>query len=110
MRLDHIVYHEELGSIGDKVRRICATVKVLSELVNAAPKERQTALRIAEIAKFDLVTQIVGEFTELQGTMGEVYAELAGEAPEVAAGIKEHYRPRFSGDESLRRLRQRLLV
>ncbi|GAE33406.1 glycine--tRNA ligase subunit beta [Halalkalibacter akibai] len=99
-RLEQIVYHEELGSIGDKVRRVGIVVQRLSELLQVDESTKKVATRIAEIAKFDLVTQMVGEFPELQGRMGEVYAELAGESKEVATGINEHYQPRFSGDDS----------
>ncbi|GAE24716.1 glycyl-tRNA synthetase beta chain [Halalkalibacter wakoensis JCM 9140] len=97
-RLEQIVYHEELGSVGDKVRRVNTLVSKLSDMVGADSNTVQAANRIAEIAKFDLVTQMVGEFPELQGRMGEVYAELAGESKEVASGINEHYKPRFAGD------------
>ncbi|WP_062046318.1 glycine--tRNA ligase subunit beta [Bacillus sp. JCM 19034] len=99
-QLENIVYHEELGSIADKVRRIQRHVAIMNELFNVADETKAASKRIAEIAKFDLVTQMVGEFTELQGRMGEVYAELAGEDQTVAHGIFEHYKPRFAGDAS----------
>ncbi|WP_227934940.1 glycine--tRNA ligase subunit beta [Alkalihalobacillus deserti] len=99
-RLEQIVYHEELGSIGDKVRRVGEAVTKMSQLLAVDEKTEKTASRIAEIGKFDLVTQMVNEFPELQGRMGEVYADLAGEKKEVAQGINEHYRPRFAGDTS----------
>ncbi|ARK29339.1 glycine--tRNA ligase subunit beta [Halalkalibacter krulwichiae] len=99
-RLEQIVYHEELGSIGDKVRRVGEGVNKLTELLLVDANTKQTASRIAEIGKFDLVTQMVYEFPELQGRMGEVYSELAGEPNEVAKGINEHYQPRFAGDNS----------
>jgi glycyl-tRNA synthetase beta chain len=99
-RLEQIVYHEELGSVGDKVRRVKKLVTDLNVLLNVDSAKAQTANRIAEISKFDLVTQMVNEFPELQGRMGEVYAELAGESKEVAKGINEHYKPRSAGDSS----------
>ena len=99
-RLEQIVYHEELGSIGDKVRRVRESVKKMSELLAVNESQASVADRIAEICKFDLVTQMVNEFPELQGRMGEVYAELSGEEKEVAEGINEHYQPRFAGDSS----------
>ncbi|MFC0558050.1 glycine--tRNA ligase subunit beta [Halalkalibacter alkalisediminis] len=99
-RLEQIVYHEELGSIGDKVRRVSLAVTNMSQLLAVDNTTEKTANRIAEIGKFDLVTQMVNEFPELQGRMGEVYAELAGEDQAVALGINEHYKPRFAGDES----------
>ena len=60
----------------------------------------ERTLRVASIAKFDLVTQMVNEFTELQGKMGQNYAELAGEQQAVALAINEHYQPRFAGDQT----------
>ncbi|WP_017728378.1 glycine--tRNA ligase subunit beta [Halalkalibacterium ligniniphilum] len=99
-QLENIVYHEELGSIGDKVRRIREGAAKISALIKANTETIKTADRIAELCKFDLVTQMVSEFPELQGRMGEVYAEIAGEAKAVAQGIHEHYMPRFSGDKS----------
>ncbi|MBN3525921.1 glycine--tRNA ligase subunit beta [Paenibacillus apiarius] len=97
-KLDSIVFHEELGTIGDKVRRIHA---IADALALAVQSDRQTALwvsRAADICKFDLVTQMVYEFPELQGVMGEDYARKAGEPDEVAHAINEHYKPRFAGD------------
>ncbi|WP_019422486.1 glycine--tRNA ligase subunit beta [Paenibacillus sp. OSY-SE] len=97
-KLDSIVFHEELGTIGDKVRRIHA---IADALALAVQTDRQTALwvsRAADICKFDLVTQMVYEFPELQGVMGEDYARKAGEPEEVAQAINEHYKPRFAGD------------
>ncbi|MFW5437917.1 glycine--tRNA ligase subunit beta [Paenibacillus apiarius] len=97
-KLDSIVFHEELGTIGDKVRRIHA---IADALALALQSDRQTALwvsRAADICKFDLVTQMVYEFPELQGVMGEDYARKAGEPEEVAHAINEHYKPRFAGD------------
>lgn len=97
-QLEQIVYHEQLGSVGDKVRRIVAIVTKLSDTLAIAEETKAIAIRAAEICKFDLVTQMVNEFTELQGYMGEVYAKLAGEKAEVARAIEEHYKPRFAGD------------
>ncbi|MCK0471557.1 glycine--tRNA ligase subunit beta [Halalkalibacter sp. APA_J-10(15)] len=99
-QLEQIVYHEELGSIADKVRRVQKGTTIISRLVAVDDKTKQVAERISSIAKFDLVTQMVGEFTELQGRMGEVYAEFAGEEKAVAHGIFEHYKPRYAGDNS----------
>ncbi|MCM3761493.1 glycine--tRNA ligase subunit beta [Alkalihalobacillus oceani] len=99
-RLENIVYHEELGSIGDKVRRIQAGADKLLPALKTDSRTAEVTRRTAEICKFDLVTQMVYEFPELQGRMGEVYAELAGEEKEVAQAINEHYQPRFAGDAS----------
>ncbi|MBP3951287.1 glycine--tRNA ligase subunit beta [Bacillus suaedae] len=99
-QLEQIVYHEDLGSIGDKVRRVSKVVSLLTDELKVDASTKVTAERVAAIGKFDLVTQMVYEFPELQGRMGEVYAELAGEKIEVANAINEHYQPRFAGDSS----------
>ncbi|CAM3435963.1 glycine--tRNA ligase subunit beta [Marinicrinis lubricantis] len=99
-KLDKIVFHEELGTIGDKVRRIKMISEQISELLSLDSKKNEQVKRTAAICKFDLVTQMVYEFPELQGVMGTDYALKAGEEPEVARAIFEHYQPRFSGDEA----------
>ncbi|NIK77406.1 glycyl-tRNA synthetase beta chain [Paenibacillus castaneae] len=97
-KLENIVYHEELGSVGDKVRRIRATADLLSKHLNLDEQAAQDISRASDICKFDLVSQMVYEFPELQGIMGEDYANKAGERKSVAKAINEHYQPRFSGD------------
>lgn len=97
-KLEHVVFHEKLGTIGDKVRRIRKVCERLAGLLNLDPNEQAQIDRTAELCKFDLETLMVDEFPELQGRMGEVYAALAGEPPEVASGIREHYLPRHAGD------------
>ncbi|HEX7056950.1 MAG TPA: glycine--tRNA ligase subunit beta [Bacilli bacterium] len=97
-RLETIVFHEELGTIGDKVRRIRAIAEALAEKLSLTGETAELVRRAAAICKFDLVTQMVYEFPELQGIMGEDYARKAGEKAEVARAIFEHYKPRFSGD------------
>ncbi|MFS0822666.1 glycine--tRNA ligase subunit beta [Bacillus sp. 1P02SD] len=99
-KLDKIIYHEEIGSIGDKVRRIQLITKHLSELLELDSETQNKANRAAEICKFDLVTNMVYEFPELQGVMGERYARLSGEEREVAVAINEHYMPRHADDAS----------
>ncbi|MGB4430968.1 MAG: glycine--tRNA ligase subunit beta [Limnochordia bacterium] len=96
-KLEQVVFQERLGSMGDKVRRLERLTGTLAELLGHA-EHKQTALRTARLAKCDLVTQMVYEFPELQGIMGEKYALAQGEEPAVAAGIREHYLPRFAGD------------
>ncbi|MDQ0205549.1 glycine--tRNA ligase subunit beta [Alkalicoccobacillus murimartini] len=98
-QLDSIVYHEELGSLGDKVNRIQEIADKLSIQFGYTPSEQELSHRAAKISKFDLVSQMVGEFPELQGLMGEVYASHLGEAEEVATAVREHYFPRFAGDQ-----------
>ncbi|QSF43900.1 glycine--tRNA ligase subunit beta [Paenibacillus tianjinensis] len=97
-KLETIVYQVELGSVGDKVRRIRAIADKLAAKLELSQSAAAEVSRTADICKFDLVTQMVGEFPELQGTMGEDYARKAGEAENVAKGIFEHYQPRFAGD------------
>lgn len=97
-RLETIVFHEELGTIGDKVRRVRKTAGLIASKLGVTAEEAKQVDRIAEIAKFDLVTNMVGEFPELQGIMGEDYARKAGESDLVARGVFEHYLPRFAGD------------
>ncbi|KQL48979.1 glycine-tRNA synthetase subunit beta [Brevibacillus choshinensis] len=99
-RLETIVFHEELGTIGDKVRRVRKTASQIAEKLGVSQEEAKQVDRIAEIAKFDLVTNMVGEFPELQGIMGEDYARKAGENDVVASGVFEHYLPRFAGDQT----------
>ncbi|WP_100406765.1 glycine--tRNA ligase subunit beta [Bacillus solitudinis] len=99
-KLENIVYHEELGSIGDKVRRVRDMSIELSQLLMVNEAQKTEINRVADICKFDLVTQMVYEFPELQGRMGEVYASLKGEPEAVTTAIKEHYMPRFAGDAS----------
>ncbi|GAA0854585.1 glycine--tRNA ligase subunit beta [Bifidobacterium pullorum subsp. gallinarum] len=97
-KLESIVFHEELGTIGDKVRRIRRISDQLSTKLSISADAADSVSRAADICKFDLVTQMVYEFPELQGVMGEDYARKAGEKEEVAKAVFEHYQPRFAGD------------
>ncbi|WP_214795725.1 MULTISPECIES: glycine--tRNA ligase subunit beta [unclassified Exiguobacterium] len=96
-RLDRIVFHEKLGTTGAKARRVTEIAQTLAPLFDA---DLEKVNRAGAIHKFDLVSQMVYEFTELQGIMGEKYALQQGEDKEVAAAIREHYMPRFAGDAS----------
>ncbi|HEV7438874.1 MAG TPA: glycine--tRNA ligase subunit beta [Methylobacterium sp.] len=89
-KLDSIVFHEKLGTQGARIQRIAALARDLAPLVGADP---DLAHRAAMLAKADLVTEMVGEFPELQGLMGRKYAGLQGEHPSVCAAIEEHYKP-----------------
>ncbi|MCJ2121281.1 glycine--tRNA ligase subunit beta [Methylobacterium sp. J-077] len=89
-KLDSIVFHEKLGTQGERIARIAALAQALAPLVGADPA---LAERAARLAKADLVTEMVGEFPELQGLMGRKYAALQGEHPSVCAAIEEHYKP-----------------
>ncbi len=89
-KLDSIVFHEKLGTQGQRVRRIEALAGDLAEAVEA---DFTLVCRAARLAKADLVTEMVGEFPELQGLMGSKYAALQGEDPRVCAAIGDHYKP-----------------
>jgi glycyl-tRNA synthetase beta chain len=89
-RLDKIVFHQKIGSIGEKVRRIVALAGEIAPIVGA---DVNFAKRAALLAKADLVTEMVGEFPELQGIMGRYYANNDAESPDVANAIMEHYKP-----------------
>ncbi|QOC22608.1 glycine--tRNA ligase subunit beta [Wenzhouxiangella sp. AB-CW3] len=94
-RLDQILFQEKLGSIGDKVRRMIDLAQQLAEGLDADPA---TVERAALLSKCDLVTEMVGEFPELQGVMGRHYALADGEPEAVADAIEQHYLPRQAGD------------
>ncbi len=98
-KLESIVYHEELGTVADKVRRVTQIAQAISEQLSCSKEETANVKRAAEICKFDLVSQMVYEFPELQGIMGEDYALKLGEHAAVAKAVNEHYMPRFSGDQ-----------
>src|SRR5215213_3063331 len=87
-KLKSIIFHEKLGTQFERVERIAALARELAPIVGADP---DLAERAARLAKADLVTEMVGEFPELQGLMGRYYATLQGENPSVAAAIEEHY-------------------
>ena len=95
LRALDIVFHEKLGTQGERVDRIVALARDLAPLVGADP-DKARARR--ELAKADLSTEMVGEFPELQGLMGRHYAELQGEDADVAAAIEEHYKPQGPSD------------
>jgi glycyl-tRNA synthetase beta chain len=93
--LDRVVFQQKIGTIGDKSRRMAAVSKTLAEILRL---DQEAASRAAQLAKCDLLTQMVGEFPELQGLMGQHYAATSGESDAVAAAIGEHYAPAFAGD------------
>ncbi len=94
-KLDAIVFHEKLGTQGERVKRIAALASKLAPLVGADPDKAE---RAATLAKTDLVSEMVGEFPELQGLMGRYYATRQGEDASVAAAIEEHYKPQGPSD------------
>jgi glycyl-tRNA synthetase beta chain len=93
--LDRVTFQAQLGSLGDKVRRIGALAEALAAAAGASPAR---VARAAQLCKCDLLSAMVGEFPELQGIMGEYYARADGEDAETAAAIREHYLPRGAGD------------
>jgi len=96
--LDKVVYHAKLGTMGERVKRVRTIAKMIGQQLGGAVLAQQ-ADRAAELAKADLLTDMVGEFPELQGVMGGYYARHDGEKEAVACAIEDHYRPRFAGDE-----------
>ncbi len=95
--LDKVVYHGKLGSQRERTERVRAIASVIGEQLGG-PELAALADRAAQLAKTDLVTEMVGEFPELQGVMGGYYARHDGEAEAVALAIEDHYKPRFAGD------------
>ena len=93
--LGNLVFQDKLGSVLDKCERVSQLAEQIAHKTSANPKH---CVRAAELAKCDLLTNMVGEFADLQGLMGSYYAANDGEAPEVARAIYEHYLPRFAGD------------
>ncbi|MCG1043262.1 glycine--tRNA ligase subunit beta [Mycetohabitans sp. B8] len=93
--LANVVYHNKLGSQLQRVERLEALAAVIAPGVGV---DAQRAARAARLAKADLLTDMVGEFPELQGTMGAYYARHDGEPDDIALACSEHYRPRFAGD------------
>jgi glycyl-tRNA synthetase beta chain len=94
-KLDQIVFHEKLGTQGERVKRIAAFARDLAPLVGADPDK---AARAATLCKADLVSEMVGEFPELQGLMGRYYAAAQGEDASVAAACEDHYKPQGPSD------------
>ncbi len=93
--LDAVAFQAKLGSIGDKARRIESLAARIAPRVDG---DAARAARAAALCKCDLLSAMVSEFPELQGTMGAYYAAADGEDPEVATAIREHYLPRGAGD------------
>ncbi|MDB5583712.1 MAG: glycine--tRNA ligase subunit beta, partial [Bradyrhizobium sp.] len=89
-KFDGIVFHEKLGTQAERIARITALAKELAPLVKADPAKAE---RAAQLCKADLLTEVVGEFPELQGLMGKYYAQAQGEDAAVAAASEDHYKP-----------------
>lgn len=95
-QLKSVVFQEKLGSVLDKTGRIAQLASFIAERIHG---NGEWARRAGELSKADLLSNMVGEFAEMQGIAGEYYARHDGEADEVARAIREHYLPRFAGDE-----------
>ena len=95
--LSKVVYHNQLGTQGDRMQRVCWIASAIG-LQLGGPALAEKATLAARLAKTDLLTDMVGEFPELQGTMGGYYARHDGLSAEVAQAIEDHYKPRFAGD------------
>ena len=96
--LNKVVYHNKLGSQGERTARVAAIAKAIGQQLGGEALANKASLA-AQLAKTDLVTDMVGEFPELQGIMGRYYAQHEGLDNEVAFAIEDHYKPRFAGDE-----------
>ncbi|WP_421956729.1 glycine--tRNA ligase subunit beta [Polaromonas sp.] len=96
--LDKVVYHNKLGTQGERIQRVRAIAKAIGQQLGGDVLAQQ-ADQAAQLAKTDLVTDMVGEFPELQGIMGRYYALNDGLPADIADAIEDHYKPRFAGDE-----------
>ena len=96
--LSKVVYHNKLGTQGERMARVCAIAQAIGQQLGGdlLAKQAETAARLA---KTDLLTDMVGEFPELQGIMGGYYARHDGLGEDIALAIEDHYKPRFAGDE-----------
>ncbi|MCB5185048.1 glycine--tRNA ligase subunit beta [Methylobacillus gramineus] len=96
--LDKVVYHNKLGSQGERITRVSTIARLIAEAIGDATLAEQSS-QAARLSKADLVTDMVGEFPELQGIMGRYYAQHEGLDDDIAYAIEDHYKPRFAGDE-----------
>jgi len=96
--LSKVVYHNKLGTQGERMARVCAIAQAIGQQIGGDALAKEAA-QAARLAKTDLLTDMVGEFPELQGIMGGYYARHDGLSSQVAEAIEDHYKPRFAGDE-----------
>lgn len=96
--LANVVFQEKLGTVLDKTERIEKIVDHLADIAGLDMQDAADAKRAAHLAKADLVTSAVVEFTSVQGIMGSYYAAASGETPQVVSAIAQHYQPKFAGD------------
>lgn len=95
-RLENLLFHIKLGSMADKTRRLEQISEQYAQMIGADAK---ASIRAASLCKLDLLSNMVGEFASLQGTMGRYYAQLEGEEASVSNAIEQHYWPKFAGDQ-----------
>jgi glycyl-tRNA synthetase beta chain len=95
VKLDDIIFHEKLGTQGERVKRLMLLAREVAAFIAA---DAEAAERAAELAKTDLVSEMVGEFPELQGLMGRYYAQAQGEPADIAVAIEDHYKPQGPSD------------
>ncbi|MGE5470374.1 MAG: glycine--tRNA ligase subunit beta [Bacteroidota bacterium] len=95
--LSRVVYHNKLGTQGERMQRVAAIARAIGQTLGGEVLARH-AEQAAVLAKADLLTDMVGEFPELQGTMGRYYALHDGLAADIADAVEDHYKPRFAGD------------
>lgn len=98
-KLDRVVFQEKLGTAAEKVSRVVHLTKEIAKRLNLSAEVSNAAIRAAEIGKFDLMTNMVNEFTELQGVIGEIYARNFNEQEDVATAIREQYMPTHASGE-----------
>jgi glycyl-tRNA synthetase beta chain len=97
-KLASVVYHNKLGSQGDRMQRVRDIAMAICQMMSKDAAFQAKVAEAAHLAKADLVTDMVGEFPELQGTMGKYYALHEGIDRDVAEAIEDHYKPKFAGD------------
>jgi glycyl-tRNA synthetase beta chain len=100
--LSKVVYHNKLGTQGERMQRVRKIAESIANKLD--PQLVSNVQRVAELSKTDLLTDMVGEFPELQGIMGGYYARHDGWGDDIAVAIEDHYKPRFAGDELPRNL------
>lgn len=98
-KLSTLNFHAKIGTMTEKMNRVSRLVQLIGESLGLQQADIQTAIRASHIYKFDLVTNVVGEFPELQGIMGDIYAVMKGETEAVGSAIREHYLPTSAGGE-----------
>jgi len=97
-KLEKIVFHQRWGSLLDRVNRMKKISAIISDILGLGNDEKNILTRAAELSKYDMASEMVREFPDLQGIMGAIYAGVSGECQQVCKAISEHVRPRFSGD------------